>query len=105
VEHDDATHLRLARKILAYFDDHPDAQDATEGIEWWLGHGVKSFDPELDLALQALVRDGLVLKHEGPDGRSSYRLNQDRRGEVRVRLGRSEQTQTHTVPDQDQNRR
>jgi len=89
VERDDATHLRLANKILAYFDDHPDAQDAPEGIEWWLENGVKSFDPELRQVLQALVREGLVLKHEGPDGRVSYRLNQGRRGEIRVRLGRA----------------
>jgi len=105
VEHDDATRLRLATRILAYFDEHPEAQDAPEGIEWWLEHGIKSFDPELRQALHDLVRDGLVLKREGPDGRSSYRLNQDRRGEVRVRLGRAERTQMHTMPDQDQNRR
>ena len=103
MEHDEATRLTIADQILVYLDDHPDALDAPEGIEWWLKHGVKSFDPNLVRALDELVSEGLVVKHAGPDGRFSYGLNQERRGEIRVRLARAQRNAETRDPNHDRN--
>jgi hypothetical protein len=82
--------LPVAREILAYLAEHPDAQDTVEGIvEWWLlEQKIKHHTAQVQEALAELVTKGLVLKHEGRDTRIHYRMNRYKAEEIRALLKR-----------------
>lgn len=83
---------RIAREILAYLAEHPDAQDTVEGIvEWWLlEQKIQRHTAQVKEALAELVTKGLVLEHKGRDGRFHYCANRRRSGEIHALLkGRS----------------
>jgi len=62
--------LRVREALLRYFDRHPQAMDALEGIGmWW---GIDAAEWELDRALEQLVREGEV-DELGVAGRVYYR--------------------------------
>lgn len=79
-------------EILAYFADHPQAQDTVEGIvEWWLlEQRIKRASTQVKTTLTQLVAEGLVIPREGTDGRVYYRVNRQKSREIR-RLLREEQ--------------
>ena len=78
----------IASEILAYLVEHPQAQDTLEGIaQWWLmEQRIKQVISEVKSALKELVREGLVLEHEGSDGQARYTINLEKRAQIRARL-------------------
>jgi hypothetical protein len=77
----------VALQILAYLNEHPDAQDTQEGIaEWWLLEPrVRRVMTEVNRAIGELVALGFMLRHQGHDRHIHYRLNPRKRAEaVRV---------------------
>jgi len=68
---------RVARAVLDYLRDFPEAQDTVGGIaEWWLPHqNVLSNATVLQEALNELVARGFLLQHKGKDSKIHYRLN------------------------------
>ena len=70
----------LARHILRYLREHPEAQDTVEGIMmWWVSErAIKHWLPHVRKSLTALVSRGYLEKHTAADGRVFYRLNQSR---------------------------
>ena len=78
----------IASDILAYFDEHPQAQDTLEGIvQWWLmEQRIKQVISEVKSALEELVREGLVLERKGADGQARYGINLEKRAQIRARL-------------------
>jgi hypothetical protein len=78
----------IASDILAYLVEHPQAQDTLEGIvQWWLvEQRIKQVISEVKSALEELVRQGLVLEHEGADRQARYSINLEKRAQIRARL-------------------
>lgn len=78
----------IASDVLAYLVEHPKAQDTLEGIvQWWLmEQRIKQAISEVKSAIEELVREGLVLEHEGADGQSRYGVNVEKRAQIRARL-------------------
>lgn len=76
---------QIAQDVLAYLVEHPQAQDALEGItHWWLlEQEIARRTAEVQLALADLVMKGLVLERQGSDGRIHYRINQSKSEEIR----------------------
>jgi hypothetical protein len=78
----------IASDILAYLDEHPQAQDTLEGIaQWWLmEQRIKQVISGVRSALSELVHEGLVLEYEGADGQARYGVNLEKRAQIRARL-------------------
>lgn len=76
----------IERNILAYLDEHPMARDTWEGIvEWWLlEREIRRQGRKVQQALDRLVEEELLVASEGPDRRLHYRVNPERREEVRL---------------------
>lgn len=68
---------KLARQILRYLREHPEAQDTVEGIMvWWISErAIKHWLPQVRKSLTALVARGYVTKHTRAGGRTFYLLN------------------------------
>ena len=75
----------IARDILAYLAEHPDAQDTLDGIvEWWLlEQNIKTQMATVKETLADLVAKKLVLEHQGKDSRTHYRINRRQMKEIR----------------------
>ena len=75
---------QIAHEILAYLDEHPEAQDTLDGIvQWWLLEQKIRYQMNLvKEVLAELVRKGLVIEHEGWDSRIHYRTNQSKSEEI-----------------------
>jgi DNA-binding PadR family transcriptional regulator len=69
---------RIAQAILDYLRKHPEAQDTIAGVaEWWLpAQGFKHQITSVKDALDELVAEGLISKHQGSDAQISYRITQ-----------------------------
>lgn len=80
----------LARRILAYLDENPDANDTSEGIaEWWLlEREIREQQDQVEAALSELAAEGWVIASRRADARVHYRLNPDRAQELREHLAR-----------------
>ena len=76
-------------EILAYFADHPQAQDTVEGIvEWWLlEQRIKRAKSQVKTVLTQLVAEGLLIAREGTAGRVYYQVNGQKMREIRRLLG------------------
>ena len=72
-------------EILAYFADHPQAEDTVEGIvEWWvLEQRIKRATTQVKAALAQLTADGLVIARQGAAGRVYYRVNHQKLQDIR----------------------
>src|SRR5580704_7808698 len=72
---------KLARDILRYLREHPEAQDTFEGIMvWWVSdRAIKRWLPHVRRSIAALVARGYLEKRTAADGRVFYRPNQSRR--------------------------
>lgn len=68
---------RIARAVLTYLRNNPEAQDTTGGIaEWWLpNQNISSHPSILQGVLNQLVASGFLLQHKGKDSKIHYRLN------------------------------
>jgi hypothetical protein len=74
----------IARAILDYLLEHPDAQDTLAGIaEWWLPEEkMKTRSAIVKDALDQLVAEALVLERRGKDLQTHYRINGHRLKEI-----------------------
>jgi len=79
---------QIARELLAYLTDHPDAQDTLEGIlQWWLLERKIKYEIEIVKETLTELRDkGLLLEHESKDSQIHYRLNRDKLSEIQSLL-------------------
>jgi hypothetical protein len=68
---------RIALRILAYLEEHPQAKDTSEGIsQWWLaGEGDKPRSAELEGALSDLLSKKLIISTEGKGLPRCYAVN------------------------------
>ena len=75
----------LAYDILAYLNEHGDAQDTVEGIaEWWLlRQSISRCASSVEETLDGLVEAGLIIRQRAGDSRVLYRLNRQKAQEVR----------------------
>jgi hypothetical protein len=80
----------IARRILEYLADNPDANDTSEGItQWWLlEREIKDRKAEVERSLSELVSAGLLVASHGTGVHTRFRLNPDRTEEVRSLLER-----------------
>lgn len=85
----------IAREILAYLFEHPDARDTLEGImEWWLlERNVRRQRDLVAAALQDLVDRNLVLSQDVRGySESTVQLNPDKKTEIESYLKDQRQT-------------
>ncbi|UCF94907.1 MAG: hypothetical protein JSW39_12395 [Desulfobacterales bacterium] len=75
----------VARQILAYLADHPDARDTLEGIvHWWLLESQIKYQIFLVReAIQELVDRELLLEEVLPGSEPGYRINATKQDEIR----------------------
>jgi hypothetical protein len=80
----------IVRDLLTYLAAHHQAQDTLEGIaHWWLlEQEVTRRITEVQAALEGLVKDGFVVECRGEDGRTRYKINQEKQEEMQVYLKR-----------------
>ena len=77
------TRSQVARAILDYLHQHPDAQDTLAGIaEWWLADEVKTRTVTIKAALDELIEKGFVLAQKGQDLQIRYRVNEQRLDDI-----------------------
>jgi hypothetical protein len=77
------TRSQVARAILDYLHQHPDAQDTLAGIgEWWLADKVKTRTVTIKEALDELIVKGFVLAQKGKDLQIRYRMNEQRLADI-----------------------
>jgi hypothetical protein len=74
---DPASHRTIDRIIAAlqaYLALHPDAEDTAEGIaNWWIpAPHREAFMPLIGLALDSLVKRGVLTRRDLPEGRCVY---------------------------------
>ena len=71
--------------ILAYLSDNPDAGDTFDGlVEWWLLDLKIMFETRnVSEAVARLISEGLIVEHEEPGSRIIYRVNQDKKKDIR----------------------
>ena len=88
------TRSQVARAILDYLYQHPDAQDTLAGIaEWWLADDkVKTRTVTIKEALDELIEKGFVLAQKGKDLQIRYRMNEQRLKDIEavLKLARDE---------------
>jgi len=75
----------IAREILSYLVDHPDARDTVDGIiRWWIPEQkMKTHVTTVKDVIAELVGRGLILERAGHDSRIHYRANGDKTKEIR----------------------
>ena len=63
----------LAEEIKRYCILNPDASDTLEGIAWWVAHQqYHEMLTTLEAAVERLVDERLLERHEMPDGTTLY---------------------------------
>ena len=80
----------IARDVLSYLADNPQAQDTLEGIvEWWiLQRRIESQTAKVKSVLAELAAKGFILERKGSDSQVRYLINGHKQEEIRVLLGR-----------------
>ena len=80
---------QIAREILAYLSDHPDAEDTLEGIvQWWLlERKIKYQNALVKAALDDLISMNLIHEQQVPGTKARYQINHDKEEDVRRSLG------------------
>ena len=69
--------FKVARQILAYLKEHPNAADTVDGIlEWWLPRqSLVEQRQVVERALRNLVNRDLIRVVDSADSRKHYQLN------------------------------
>ena len=82
-----ASTSRVARAILQYLHNNPDAQDTLAGIaEWWLPKRIRTQATTVKEALALLIAHELVLEVKGKDAQCHYRINDRKRAQIETML-------------------
>lgn len=89
---------KIAREILHYLADHPDAEDTLDGIvQWWLlERKIYQHTAAVQEALHSLAEQNYIQVKSRSGDDPSYRLNDMRKDEIRSDLLRGKK------PDEDQ---
>jgi hypothetical protein len=76
----------LAKELLIYWLQHSAKFGTLESIvEWWLlEHRIQQAALEVRAVLEKLVATGIVVQWQEADGRDYFRLNRDRKDEIRA---------------------
>ncbi len=76
---------QIARTILAYLADHPDAQDTLEGIaqRWLPDQGSKYKPTTVQEVVKDLVLEGTILETKIPGSQTLYRFNLAKRNRMK----------------------
>jgi hypothetical protein len=76
----------IARKILTYLANHPDAQDTIDGIvQWWLPEQEIKYELGiLKEIISELVREKILLVHKSTNSRVHYRINRKKYEEMQA---------------------
>lgn len=84
----------IARELLVYLFENPNATDTLEGInEWWLLESkLEISKADVKAALEQLTAEGFIIKQTGSDSRVRYRINNDRRQEIITAFGQTDQS-------------
>ncbi len=85
-EPDTAEARDIARAILRYLENHPEAKDTLDGIaRWWLRReGSARLRRDVERAVSLLLSQGLILETRRPGVPPYYRLNlQQRKGIIK----------------------
>jgi hypothetical protein len=79
---------QIARAILTYLADHPDAQDTLESIvqSWLLDQGNKFKQTMVQEVLKDLVLEGTILETKIAGSQTVYRLNLAKRNRMKEML-------------------
>jgi hypothetical protein len=80
---------KIAREILTYLLEHPDAQDTLDGIaQWWIPEQkIRTHIGTVKKVITELVAKELIHEHRGRDWRVHYRVNGDKTKEIKNFLG------------------
>jgi hypothetical protein len=80
--------FEIARQILAYLADHPDAQDNLEGIaHWWiLERKLRCQLRKVREAVSELVGRGLILECKCRDSKVYYRIAPGQKSKIKALL-------------------
>ena len=80
--------MEIAKRVLRYLNENPQASDTFEGIlHWWLLDRIIVEEEEIVReALAQLVERNLILVAQTADARLHYRLNTEQIEEVRKLL-------------------
>ena len=82
-----ASTSRVARAILQYLHNNPDAQDTLAGIaEWWLPKRITTQATTVKEALELLIAHELILEVKGKDAQCHYRINDRKRAQIETML-------------------
>jgi DNA-binding PadR family transcriptional regulator len=86
----------LAHEILSYLAENPDSQDTLEGIvQWWLlDRKIERQTTEVKEALASLVSDGFVIEQTTSDSRTHYRINPEKKADIREVLKKKSSSQS-----------
>jgi hypothetical protein len=78
----------IAREILTYLANHPDAQDTLDGImQWWLLDQGNRYKPiMIQEVVKDLVLEGTIIETIIPDSPAVYRLNVAKRDRMKELL-------------------
>jgi hypothetical protein len=78
----------IAREILAYLAEHPDAQDNLEGIaHWWiLDRKLRCQLRKVREAVSELVEKGLILACKSQDSKVYYRIAPGQKSKIHALL-------------------
>ena len=78
----------MAREVLAYLSEHPNAQDTLTGIlQWWLlERRIQQWTATVQAALDELVEEGMILKRQDRVGEMIYQVNHHKLSAIRARL-------------------
>jgi hypothetical protein len=81
----------IARAILQYLLNHPEAQDTLAGIvEWWLPEQkIKTQTAVVKRILSQLVQDEFLIEKKGTDLQLHYRINSERMSQIKALLKQS----------------
>ncbi len=76
----------VAREIMSYFLEHPEAIDSLEGIARWrlMLRQIDRTVEETAVALRVLISDDLIEEIQSESGPSLYRLNPGTRKEAQL---------------------
>ena len=82
--------VEVACDILQYLIDHPKAQDTLAGIvTWWIPIAtIKRQTALVDRVMGVLVNRGYIIRYEGKDSRTYYKINPWQRKEITAFLKR-----------------
>jgi hypothetical protein len=74
----------IAKQILSYMVEHPEADDSLEGIlQWWLlEQEVRVQQNRAKKAIRMLVDEGLVIEHHTTGSKVRYKANWDRKAKI-----------------------